>query len=170
MLLWSAECDSSYADLLPEPVKLGQREFNELAELMDQIQSMPALPESYFMTEPPPFRMPEAVPPPAVFKPLGGCGGEVSFSLVFYDAGERAVQRWNNSQVIPASRVPEWSNSDEECPKLMMPDNAYNRLINLPSSRKTEKLHIELLKKSTLRIEGAGALGKMTLLSRMQRP
>lgn len=144
---WSAECDGTPEHMLPKPVKLGQQEFTEQVKLMQQIQSMPPLPQSFFMTDPPPFRMPDELPPPVPVVPFGGCCGGVSYSLVFYDAGERTLESWNNSRVIPASQVPEWSNSDKGRPMLMMPDDAYNRLISLPSSRKAEKLDQELRKK-----------------------
>ena len=146
---WSVECCGSDGVKLPNPVKLGQREFKELVELIGLIQSMPALPKSYFMTEPPPFRMPAdgQSSEMGVVEPFGGCCGGVSFSLVFYDAEGEYVASWNNCLVVPASRVGEWSKSDEYRPKLMMPDEAYNRLINLPSSIKAEKLDRALRKK-----------------------
>ncbi len=145
---WIVDCDVSNADLIPKPVKLGQSEFKELVELMGKMQSMPALPKSYFMTEPPPFRMPDDLQPPVLVEPFAGCCGGVSLSLMFYNAGGVSVECWDHSQVIPASRVSEWSNSNKGRPVLMMPDEAYQRLINLPSSLKAEKLDKEFRKKS----------------------
>jgi hypothetical protein len=129
-------------------VKLGQREFKELVELMGLMQSMPALPKSYFMTEPPPFRMPDDLPPPVEVNPFAGCSSEVSLTLMFYDAEGEMAAFWDNSMVIPVSRVPEWSKTDKGRPMLMMPDEAYQRLINLPSSLKAEKRDKEFRKKS----------------------
>ena len=145
---WSVQCCGRDEDKLPRPVKLGQREFKELVELMGQMQSMPALPKSYFMTEPPPFRMPDDLPPPVVVNPFAGCSSEVSLTLMFYDAEGEMAAFWDNSMVIPVSRVPEWSKTDKGRPMLMMPDEAYQRLINLPSSLKAEKRDKEFRKKS----------------------
>jgi hypothetical protein len=121
---------------------------NGILELMGQMQSMPALPKSYFMTEPPPFRMPDDLPPPVVVNPFAGCSSEVSLTLMFYDAEGEMAAFWDNSMVIPVSRVPEWSKTDKGRPMLMMPDEAYQRLINLPSSLKAEKRDKEFRKKS----------------------
>jgi len=139
---WCVDCDG--ADEVPAPIRLSKEEFHELASLLKQVQSMPPLPQSVFMTEPPPFRMPGNEPWP-VEAGIGCCGG-VELCLYFYNSAGEWVGAWSNSEVIPASRVAEWQTRREGRPLLMMPDAAYMRLISLPSAVKAEKMDAALQK------------------------
>lgn len=145
---WSEECDNSAAHLLPKPLKLSKSEFDELVALWGQVQPMPALPQALFMTEPPPFKMPDKTPQPVVVSPDMGCCGGVDMALNLYDARGEYVCTLSNSSVVPASRVKEWDKTtDSSRPDMMLPDDVYRRLLNLPSTLKAKKWNDELHRK-----------------------
>ena len=132
---WIVDCDGQ-GDL-PAPVRLSKAEFEEMVSLLKQVEPMPPLPQSVFMTEPPPFRMPDELVPVDVS--FGCCGG-VELGLYFYNSAGDFVGAWSNSEVIPISRVAEWRTRRDGRPLLMMPDAAYQRLISLPSTIKAQKM------------------------------
>lgn len=146
---WSSECDGCDEDLLPKPLKLGQRELEETLELLKQVQPMPLLDVSVFEALPDVYVLHEGkvkmitqIPGPACC-----CGGE-SLDLVFYDRSGEYLFACNEQEPVRASLAPNYRTDEPHRPRLMLPDAAYEQLLSLPSSRRArelnEKLHMQI--------------------------
>ncbi len=138
---WVYDCDCDESQI-PGDMKLSHAEFEEALTLLKQAMPMPPLPQEAFMSEAPKVALAPngEVLKPVIIPPWMRCGG-VSPMLIFLDANGEECYYWDFSMATPASRVQESLRKKDTLlhPHMQMPDTAYERLRNLPTTAKVRQ-------------------------------